>query len=464
VPENYYFGGGVGETYLSPVVIVALLAAIVSVLLLPRKYVVIPFLLVTFLVPPGQVVIVGGLHFFVFRIVILIGCLRLLKATFSGEGDVPTARAKGIDAIFLLWALSCATCFILLHQQGQAVIKEFAYLLDTLGGFSLLRFLIRDEDDIRRTIKTFGVIAIIIAMCMLNEHSRQQNLFGYIGGPSISPQIREGKIRAQGSFAHPILAGVFGGTLMPLLIWLWRREKGKLTAGLGMLGATVMVLTSNSSTPLLAWAAGVGGLCLWPTRRRMRAIRWGIVFTILGLAVAMKAPVWFLIARVDLAGGSSGYHRAMLVDQFIYRFGDWWLLGANNMQDWGLDMWDVQNEFVAQGLTGGLAAFIFFIMMICRSFGALGKVRKMVEGNREEEWLMWVLGSVMFAHIVAYFGSDYFDQTRIWWYATVALIVAATAPVLSTSTQSMKPGIVCSPGKNTAIWQENSLQIGWDDR
>jgi hypothetical protein len=52
----------------------------------------------------------------------------------------------------------------------------------------------------------------------------------------------------------------------------------------------------------------------------------------------MKAPVWFLIARIDLAGGSSGYHRAMLIDTFLRHFGDWWLLGTKDAFSWGWDM------------------------------------------------------------------------------------------------------------------------------
>src|SRR5271166_7019812 len=133
----------------------------------------------------------------------------------------------------------------------------------------------------------------------------------------------------------------------------WKNQSRKLLAVMGIAGAVTMVLMSASSTPVLALLAGSIGLVLWPLRARMRSIRWGIVLSLVVLALVMKAPVWFVIAHVDLVGGSSGYQRALLVDQFIRHFSDWWLLGAPNNGDWGWDMWDVQNQFVAEGEVGG---------------------------------------------------------------------------------------------------------------
>jgi hypothetical protein len=144
----------------------------------------------------------------------------------------------------------------------------------------------------------------------------------------------------------------------------------------------------------------------------------------------MQAPVWFLIARVDVTGSSSGYHRAELVDQFIHHFFDWWLLGVKDTSDWGLDMWDVQNQYVNVGETGGLLAFVFFILVISRSFGMLGDARKSVDGDKGKEWMLWCLGSAMFANVVAFFGVNYFDQSRIWWFILLAMISAIAAPML----------------------------------
>lgn len=191
-----------------------------------------------------------------------------------------------------------------------------------------------------------------------------------------------------------------------------------------------MVFTSAASTAVGAYVAGIVAICAWPCRRHMRAIRWGMVGGTFALALVMKAPVWFLLARLDLVGGSTGYHRAMLIDQAVQRFGEWWLIGASNNQGWGvgLDMWDVQNEFVAQGFTGGLLALILFVLLVSRTFRLIGVARKAARSDRRQGWLVWVLGAVMVAHVAAFIGSDYFDQTRFWWFTTLAIIIAATVP------------------------------------
>ena len=121
----------------------------------------------------------------------------------------------------------------------------------------------------------------------------------------------------------------------------------------------------------------------------------------------MKAPVWALIARVDLTGSSSSFHRYALVDNCIRHFSDWWFLGYKYFNLWGWDMWDLSNQFVAIALTGGLLTLVFYVAIFSRSFGMIGTARKEVTWDREQEWLLWCIGSVLFAHVVAHFGINY---------------------------------------------------------
>jgi hypothetical protein len=442
--DHYRFGGGAAETMLSPIVLVAMLIAVVSILLLPRKFLVGPFLFIAFMVPSGQMLVVSGVHLYVVRIVILAGIIRLVAAKFASKTSIFGGGFNTIDKLFLCWAISRSLAFMLLYGKMDAAVNQFGFLWDSLGGYFFLRFAIRNEEDISRTTKIFALMTMILAICMVYEQKSTTNVFGFIGGRLIS-EIRDGKLRSQGPFSHAILAGVFGATIMPLFLRLWLPKKDRLFAIAGIIGATTMVITSASSTPFGAYMAGVLGICLWPLRKHMRAIRWGIVFAIVGLALVMKAPVWFLLAHIDLVGGSSSYHRAQLVDQCIRRFGDWWLLGANNNQDWGWDMWDIQNEFVAEALRGGLAALILFILIIVKTFGRIGIARRSFQTNRRQEWLTWILGAIIFAHVIAFVGADYFDQTRFWWYTSLAFVSAATTPFLKKSTKRAAGKIVDSP-------------------
>jgi hypothetical protein len=195
----------------------------------------------------------------------------------------------------------------------------------------------------------------------------------------------------------------------------------------GAVGCTLMMYSSASSTPLLAYMAVFLGICFWPLRRNMRIVRWILVLTLITCHLMMKAPVWFLIDHVDLVAGNSGYHRAMLIDSFIRHFHDWWLFGTDKAATWGYEMDDLCEQWVAEGETGGLVTLVCFILMISHCFSRIGKARKRASNDRKQEWLLWFLGVAMFSHCVGYFGISYFDQTIYAWFALLCIISAATA-------------------------------------
>jgi hypothetical protein len=426
-PSNFKFGGGTEYTVLHPVVLVAMLVTIVLVLVLPRKYVVIPFLVMSFLVPRGQQIYYAGVHILVGRIIILAALTRMVASIGSYKRLLP-GGVSSIDLTFMLWVFYHAFAFIVLYQEMGAVVNQVGMLWDFAGAFLVWRFLIRDKQDIDRTIKTFAIVVMVLAIFMTVEKIRDINVFGYLGGGvSVTPGVREGAIRSQGPFAHALLAGTFGAVLLPLFVWLWSK-KSRLFAVLGILGSTVITLTSASSTPVMAYAVGVGGLCLWPLRRFTRRFHVGIVVLLVLLQAVMKAPVWFLIARMDLVSGSSGYHRALLVDQFLRHFFDWWLIGTNNNFNWGWDMWDTCNQFVQEGENGGLIALLALIALIWICFRKLAKARRNCRADRKQEWFYWILTTSLLANVVAFLGISYFDQTRNLWFAVLAMYAAATLP------------------------------------
>jgi hypothetical protein len=265
---------------------------------------------------------------------------------------------------------------------------------------------------------------------MVYEQMKMVNIFGLLGGVNAVPEVREGKIRSQAVFQHSLTAGTFAATAIPLFFLLWKNGKAKTLAVVGITAATVMTVTTQTSTSLLTYAAGIVAVLLWPIRKKMKMVRTGLVAGLVALHLVMKAPVWFLIARIDLTGSSSSYHRAELIDQFINHFSSWWLIGTKDAATWGWDMWDAQNMYVSVGEAGGLAAFIGYILVISGCFSRLGIARKHAK-DKKQEWFIWLLGSALFANVVAFFGVNYFDQSRIAWFALVSMICACTAPLLN---------------------------------
>ncbi len=427
-PLSIRFGGGATGTMLSLPTAVVMVVTIILLLGLPRRYAIAPLLIAILMVPTGQALVIAGVHFTVTRILILIGLGRWVISRRGRPRAIFAGGFNSIDRVFSLFAFMQLVAFSVEWMAAQAIIKGLGNFLDTLGGYILLRSLIRDEEDIRRTIKVFAIVAVVMGACMINEQVTQHNIFDLFGGQGL-PAVRDGKIRSQGAFEVFITAGSFGATLLPLLVWLWSAAKSKIIAYLGMAGATAMTVTSNSSTPDLVYVAGILALCFWPFRRRLRVFRRGLVVSLIGLHLIMKAPVWALIARIDLTGSSSGDHRFRLVDNFIRHFGEWWIVGFKDYNNWGWDMWDLSNQFVAYGLTGGLITLTLFIALLSQSFAGLGRARKLVAQNRSEAWLFWCLGAGLFAHVVAFWGVSYFDQMQFAFCSLLAIISVSVSRV-----------------------------------
>jgi len=421
-PEHIRFGGGATETMLNPLVAVGMAIVIALILISRRNKGITPFLLACFSIPVGQVIVLGGLHFTVLRVLIMAGLVR--RATLGGSSSV--GRFPGgfsrLDLWVVLWTISALVVLSLQWMNSQALTHNLGDFLDAFGGYLVIRFFIPDGEAVRRAIWTLAIVCFIQGAFMLNELVTHVNVFSYLGGAAFT--MRDGKVRSQGVMGC-IYAGALAGALVPVFLSLWNEKKYRPVVYAGVAGALAMVGTSNSSTSLLALAGSVLGLGLWPLRRQMQLVRRGFALTLVALHLVMHGPVWSLIARVDLTGSSSGYHRYYLVDNCIRHFSDWWLLGYKDYNLWGWDMWDLCNQFVEVALTGGLLTLILYIAIFKRGFSVLGTARKQVEGECAREWFLWCLASALFSVVVSYFGINCTQVMMMGIFTVLACISVA---------------------------------------
>jgi hypothetical protein len=453
IPENLRFGGGTAGTFLSPVVLLAVIIAGVMICFSTRRKALAAFLAAAILIPPDQVLLVAGMHFPMTRLLALFGLVRILRGRFLGKGAIFSGGMNGIDkALIVLNLFMLINGVLLWHVWGQLVF-QLGILLNFFGAYFLLRFLVRDIEDVVQALRVLAGVALVVALVMVGEQLTGKNLlYSTLGGARAdelgSVIVRGDHLRAAGPFEHPILAGTFGGILLPLFVGLsWRERKDRKYAALGIAAVTVISFTASSSTALLGFLGGIVGLCSWPLRLQMRWIRWGIVGTLVSLHLYMKSPVWHLISYVDFSGGSSSYHRYQLINQCILHFQDWALVGTKDYASWGWDMWDLSNQYVAIADTTGLIPLLSFLAILVFGFRYLGKARRSA-GDRKQQFFIWALGASLFANVVAFFGISYFDQTIVAWYALLAMIHAATISVRRGQRDSTLPG---SKGKVLAM-------------
>jgi hypothetical protein len=429
-PEHLSFGGGVSETIVNPLVLLVAVIAGLLVCFSPRNRAVAAFLAAGLLIPMDHVLVLGGLHFPMLRILILFGIARMIRSKTTSQSEIFSGGMTRLDVTLVFFELVTAVNALLLWRNSGMLVKQLGDLFTVFGIYFLMRFLIRDGEDVEKALRVLAYITVVVATIMIYEQATGHNPYALLGGAKAafyeSDLSREDRLRAVAGFGHPILAGTFGAIVMPLFVGLWLKDKKNLQVALaGFVASTVVVWASASSTPLLAYAGALMALCIWPLRKLMRPIRWGIVLLLVSLHMAMKAPVWQLIDRMSIIGGSSGYHRYQLVDQCIRHFGDWWLYGVKDTGAWGWDMWDTANQYVSVADSTGLLPLILFVTLITYGFKFVVQSREAWAGNTKMQQYSWALGGALFANCVGFFGISYWDQTQLVWYAFLAIIVAS---------------------------------------
>jgi hypothetical protein len=422
-------------TNISPIGMYFTLVMAILFIVLPRKYALVPLLMTALYLTQGQVMVIASLHFTMLRIMILVGFVRIAM-----RREYDHVKLNTIDSLLILYVIATIITQAILWQTSSDFIYRLGFAYHVLGIYFLFRCLIKDYDDFRILLKIMAFIIVPLTVAILMEMSTGRNIFSIFGGVPEFSELRKWTFRCQGPFRSPILAGTFGATLMPLFIALWFKNghgnKNRMTSIIGFTCATIIAIASTSSGPLMAYLFAIIGLLTWFFKDHMRAIRWGILFSLITLHLIMKAPVWFLMARISEILGGGGWHRAELVDQAIRHFDEWWLLGTKVTEHWmgqGLavnpDSADITNHFVGVGIHGGVISLILFIFIIIYCFKRIGvSLQLMKNVVIDEKMILWTLGVAVFAHIISFMSVSYFDQIIVFWYMVVAVISSLTAP------------------------------------
>ena len=139
--------------------------------------------------------------------------------------------------------------------------------------------------------------------------------------------MRHGFPRCFGSFRQPDTLGMCIRAFLPLYIGLACSVRERRRAVFGICLCLVLVAAANSGGAAAGAAVGLVGWGAWRFRQEMRKVRWGIITVFVLLAIVMKAPVWYLLARISSLTGGDGWHRSYLIDMAYQHLGLWWLAG-----------------------------------------------------------------------------------------------------------------------------------------
>jgi len=375
-----------------------------------RSTVILGVLLVCVFMPMDQRIVIGGLDFNMLRLFMVVAWMRVLV-----RGEYRGWSFGRLDRLLVFWVLF-GSLFYVLRVGPSAVANRLGVSFDVLTGYFLIRSLVRTRVEVLAFWRYLAWIVLVLSPLFLYESTAQYNVFGifdYTGFRGVV--VRDGIVRAQGPLAHPILAGTFGSVVMPVFVGAFLGErKQRILFGLACVGATIITVSSGSSGPVMAWLIGILGWGIWRFRRYTRPMIWAIVFMAVVIHFVREQPVWQLIGRLSSISGGTGWHRARLMDSFIRRFGEWALVGTNNTAHWGWGLQDVTNQYIAEGVNGGLVTLVLFVALLSASFIQLRLARA-----RSERWegpkspwalLAWGSSVSLTAHCVSFVSVSYFGQ------------------------------------------------------
>ncbi|MFT3868868.1 MAG: hypothetical protein QM715_10465 [Nibricoccus sp.] len=391
-------------------------AALLSV---PRRWAPLPLLAGACYMTLGQGIEVGPLHFPIIRLLLLFGFARVII-----RNERPAGGFNGLDWFMLAWAFWCLFSSIFV----QPLTSQLGTVYNTLGIYFLIRIFCQNIDDIIFYSKITAFVLLPVALEMVGEKLTGRNMFAIFGDVPEMASVREGSIRAQGPFSHSILAGTVGAAVLPLMVGIWKTQR--LAAKVGIVACLLMVLASRSSGPLMSVVFGLFGLMLWKWRAFTRQMRIAAVVFYIVLDVCMQAPAYYLIARIDLTGSSTGYHRAALIQAAINHFSEWWFAGTAYTRhwmpygvSWSEDHCDITNQYIGYGVFGGFPLMLLFIFALGTAFNYVGKTIRLDENAPlSEQFHIWTLGAALFAQACSCMSVYYFDQSFVFLFSNLAMI------------------------------------------
>jgi len=131
-------------------------------------------------------------------------------------------------------------------------------------------------------------------------------------------------------------------------------------------------------------------------------------------------------------------------------FDEWWLFGTKSTAHWGYELIDLTNQYLRQGVEGGVLTMALFITIIVLAFRNVGLgVRR--QSARNVKLLIWSMGCALVVHVFSFISVSYFDQNFVVWYMLLAVIATVgalrqTAPVAQrTKPVSDEDSMVLSP-------------------
>ncbi len=411
----------IGSTTLHPMGLALLGLALVSVVMGSRRNAAFAAVALMCVVSSGQRVVLASVDFSFLRILAMALAIRVLSR--SELARIRLCRSDYLVMAIGLWPIMAT----FLRADGTPLMTVIGQGADSVLLYFSARALIRSSGDLLGLLRPMVIVAGIVLAAFIVEKSTGRNAFATFGGLSPITAVREGKLRAQGAFAHPILAGVWWAAMIPLYYALVWCRQGTADAWLGRFAALasfVIVFMTASSTPFAGVAVAGLAVLLIGFRKRL-VFLWvpALVLAAIYHLLSANGVHHLLMARFRFVTGSTGYHRYRLIDAAINRFDEWYLLGGRTTYHWGWGLDDVTCQYVAEAMRGGIVQLGLFVWLVIESFRRVGLT---LTASSESAFAAYAVGASIAVHACCFLAVTYFGQISLLFWMTIGACQSLT--------------------------------------
>ena len=263
---------------------------------------------------------------------------------------------------------------------GGFAWTEYAGVLviESFGAYLLARRFVRDEATYLGVIRVFMILGVVLGAAAMIEATTGRRLLTMLFEPffRIYPtnvDYRMNMQRAQTSFEHPILSGLFI-LMMFAPLWTALRVRGSwIRALIGALPVAAGVFFSLSTGALLGLTVQMGILA-WGAALKSKPWRWKLLAALTVAAyvsvdlLSNRTPFEVFITYATFNQGT-GYHRILI---FIYGLEHVWInpILGSGFDDWARPDWlhssSVDNFWLAMAMRHGVPGFaLIFGFYVC---------------------------------------------------------------------------------------------------